>query len=116
MSKLEKSELLKLEMSGRTSRAWELEPSDGRRARWCVRVNWGAITRVNGASRWAWGGERLWRISLRLDEGNRDPLDVEETSAFALAIIRGYSCLRQGGPSGGNRSPKGGCAGRSGGT
>ena len=62
------------------------------------------------------GGERLRRISLRLGEGNRYPFDVEETSAFALAIIRGYSCLRQGGPSGGNRSPKGGCAGRSGGT
>ena len=62
------------------------------------------------------GGERLRRISLRLGEGNRDPVDVEETSAFALAIIGGYSCLRQGGPSGGNRSPKGGCASRSGGT
>ena len=62
------------------------------------------------------GGERLRRISLRLGEGNRDPVDVEETSAFALAIIGGYSCLRQGGPSGGNRSPKGGYASGSGGT
>ena len=46
--------------------------------------------------------------SSRLDVGNRGPFAVVETSAGALAIVRGYSGLRHGGPPWGRRSPEGG--------
>ena len=39
--------------------------------------------------------------------GNRGPFAVVETSAVALAIVRGYSGLRHGGPPRGRRSPEG---------